>query len=196
MEFNAIPQPITKQTSQAASPNFRLQSEPEVQVKDAKRASHHPTAFTASFKGLPAVNFTALLALMIIGSPVEGLRPERSGRSATAKLPKPINCTASPLAKAAVRCSSAESNAREASAFERLVSAAMIGDEFGLVQDETPFDRTRLTGSQARGALRVRLMKRARARLARRAVRPISQLLPRLGPACASCPSLARRAFA
>lgn len=89
-------------------------------------------AFTASLSALPAVNFTTLLALIVMASPVDGLRPARSARSEIEKLPKPISCTASPLVSAPATCSSAESSARPASAFERLVSAEMAATSSAL----------------------------------------------------------------
>lgn len=44
---------------------------------------------TASFSGLPGLNFTVLLAAIWIVSPVWGLRPVRSGRSLTENTPNP-----------------------------------------------------------------------------------------------------------
>lgn len=93
--------------------------------RDSQSRSAYAEALTASFNALPAVNFGALLALIVIGSPVDGLRPVRSARLVTAKLPNPISCTTSPRAKARVRFSSAESSMRPASALLRLVSAAI-----------------------------------------------------------------------
>lgn len=93
--------------------------------RDSQIRSAYADALTASFNALPAVNFGALLALIVIGSPVDGLRPVRSARLATAKLPNPISCTTSPRAKARVRFSSAESSMRPVSALLRLVSAAI-----------------------------------------------------------------------
>jgi hypothetical protein len=90
-----------------------------------RAGSDYAETLTASFNALPAVNFGALFALIVIGSPVDGLRPVRSARLATVKLPNPISCTVSPPARARVRVSSAESSARPASALLRLVSAAI-----------------------------------------------------------------------
>src|SRR6185503_15100165 len=51
---------------------------------------------TASLRSLPALKRTVLLALIVIDSPVAGLRPLRAPRSATAKLPRPGILTDSP----------------------------------------------------------------------------------------------------
>lgn len=84
-------------------------------ASDVQAGSDYADALTASFNALPAVNFGALLAMIVICSPVDGLRPVRSARLATVKLPNPISCTGSPRARARVRFSSAESSARPAS---------------------------------------------------------------------------------
>ena len=47
--------------------------------------------FTASLRALPGLNAGTLLAGILISSPVCGLRPLRSARERTSKLPKPIN---------------------------------------------------------------------------------------------------------
>lgn len=51
---------------------------------------------TASFNALVGANLGTLLALMVICSPVDGLRPNRCARVATVKLPKPKIWTVSP----------------------------------------------------------------------------------------------------
>ena len=55
---------------------------------------------TASFKSLPDLNPTTLLALIVIDSPVAGLRPSRSARWLILKVPNPTRDTSSPLDKA------------------------------------------------------------------------------------------------
>ena len=54
---------------------------------------------------LAGVNETFFDAAIVIASPVDGLRPWRSGRSLTANLPKPAIETSSPLAAAPAICS-------------------------------------------------------------------------------------------
>src|SRR5438874_889377 len=50
----------------------------------------HPLAgYTASFRSLAARKATFLLALILIGSPVAGLRPMRAGRLRTCRTPSP-----------------------------------------------------------------------------------------------------------
>ncbi len=51
---------------------------------------------TASFSALPETNAGTLAAAILISLPVCGLRPVRSLRWFTLKVPKPTNCTASP----------------------------------------------------------------------------------------------------
>ena len=50
----------------------------------------------ASFATLPAWNRTALLAAILIVSPLCGFRPARAGRDATLKVPRPETRTGSP----------------------------------------------------------------------------------------------------
>lgn len=56
--------------------------------------------FTASLSALPGLKAGTLEAAISISLPVCGLRPLRAARSRTSKLPKPINCTLSPFARA------------------------------------------------------------------------------------------------
>ena len=56
--------------------------------------------FTACLSSLPGLKAGTLVAGIVIASPVCGLRPLRSARSLTSKVPKPTNCNFSPLAKA------------------------------------------------------------------------------------------------
>src|SRR5258707_7750072 len=55
------------------------------------------TLFTASLNAFPAVNFTVFSAVILITSPVLGLRPVRAAREPVLKLPNPTSCTALPL---------------------------------------------------------------------------------------------------
>lgn len=50
-------------------------------------AENLPAAFTKSFSAFPNVNFGALLALIVSGALVDGIRPQRSARCATLKAP-------------------------------------------------------------------------------------------------------------
>src|SRR6516162_6955716 len=54
---------------------------------------------TASLTALPARNRTALLAEILIASPLCGFRPLRAGRAATSKVPRPETRTASPATR-------------------------------------------------------------------------------------------------
>src|ERR1700730_628048 len=54
----------------------------------------------ASLTALPAWNRTALLAAILMLSPVRGFRPSRAGRSATLKIPRPETRTASAAKRA------------------------------------------------------------------------------------------------
>ena len=49
------------------------------------------TAAAASDKALPALNLTTFLAGIVMVLPVAGLRPSRSARSVTEKVPNPTN---------------------------------------------------------------------------------------------------------
>jgi len=62
---------------------------------------------------------------MVMAAPVAGLRPLRSSRCETSKVPKPTRDTASPFFKAEVMVSKADSKARVAAALEISASAAM-----------------------------------------------------------------------
>ena len=88
-----------------------------------------PSAFdyraTVSFSALPALNTGSRAAGISIGSPVEGLRPVRASRSLVSNVPKPTNCTRSPVAKAAVMVSRAAFSALSVSFLERPDSYAM-----------------------------------------------------------------------
>src|SRR6516164_10187011 len=55
---------------------------------------------SASLTALPAWNRTALLAAILMASPVCGFRPSRAGRAATSKEPRPATRTASPATRA------------------------------------------------------------------------------------------------
>jgi hypothetical protein len=57
---------------------------------------------TLSLSSLPALKRTVLLALIVMASPVAGLRPLREPRSATPKLPKAGTLADSPAFSASV----------------------------------------------------------------------------------------------
>jgi putative acetyltransferase len=54
---------------------------------------------SASLTALPAWNRTALLAAILMVSPLCGFRPSRAGRAATSKVPRPETRTASPATR-------------------------------------------------------------------------------------------------
>lgn len=60
---------------------------------------------TASFSAFPARNAGTRAAEMVMTSPVCGLRPVRSARDLTSKVPKPVSFTSSPAASACVTAS-------------------------------------------------------------------------------------------
>ena len=53
--------------------------------------------FTESFSSLPALNLGLCDALIVIGSPVRGLRPVEALRRDRAKVPKPTSRTSTPV---------------------------------------------------------------------------------------------------
>src|SRR3546814_13432145 len=57
-------------------------------------------SLTASFRPLPALNLGWVDALIVIGSPVRGLRPVDALRFETEKVPKPTRRTSSPFLSA------------------------------------------------------------------------------------------------
>ncbi len=78
----------------------------------------------ASLSALPALNTGCLEALILISSPVCGLRPIRAERLRTVKEPKPIKVTLSPFLSALVIAWVMPSTARPASALERSAATA------------------------------------------------------------------------
>src|SRR5882757_10032706 len=80
--------------------------------------------FNASFSGLPARNRAALDALIVISSPVWGLRPLPPARAETTKTPKPVTRTSSPLLSDSVISSNTPSTAFCASILESPVRSA------------------------------------------------------------------------
>ena len=62
--------------------------------------------FTAADRAAPALNLATVLAAIFISLPVCGLRPVRASRLVALKVPKPMNCTLSPLARDAAIVSS------------------------------------------------------------------------------------------
>ncbi len=72
---------------------------------------------TASFSALPETNAGTLAAAILISLPVCGLRPVRSARWFTLKVPKPTSCTASPSFRDSVIAARVDSRAALASGF-------------------------------------------------------------------------------
>src|SRR5690242_16444802 len=70
---------------------------------------------TESFRPLPALNLGCVEALIVIGSPVRGLRPVEALRLETEKVPNPTRRTSSPFLSAAVIESNTDSTALLAS---------------------------------------------------------------------------------
>lgn len=108
--------------------------------RGSRRGQAYSAALTASFRALPATNFGALLALIVICSPVDGLRPVRSARLATENVPNPTSCTDSPHAKARDKFTSTESSTRPVSALLRFTSAAIAAIISVLFKMEIPFN--------------------------------------------------------
>src|SRR5436190_20675717 len=103
---------------------------------------------TESFSPLPALNLGWLDALIVIGSPVRGLRPVEALRLATENVPNPTRRTSSPLDKVPVIVSKTPSTALVASLRERpLASATAPISSFLFIVGSTPslvFAETRL----------------------------------------------------
>src|SRR6185437_13960473 len=99
--------PLPKGEAQA--PGFRTQrSYPRNAAADATRVGREirmrpatPVAqepqFSASFSALPALNAGTFDALILMVTPVRGLRPVRAARLRTTKVPKPTSETSSPF---------------------------------------------------------------------------------------------------
>src|SRR5688572_19541463 len=81
--------------------------------------------FTASTKLVPALNFGVFLALILIASPVAGLRPIRAERFVTEKVPKPGSVTLSPFFSVLEIASRVASRALPASALVKSDPLAM-----------------------------------------------------------------------
>jgi len=77
--------------------------------------------FTAALSVAPALNAGALLALIFIAAPVDGLRPARAARFLTSKVPKPTRATLSPFFRVAVMMSISAPMVLSASTFVLLV---------------------------------------------------------------------------
>ena len=74
--------------------------------------------FRASFNALPGRNLGTLAALILIASPVRGLRPTRAARRVTAKVPKPTRDTEPPFFRVVLTAPMVASRARVAAALE------------------------------------------------------------------------------
>src|ERR687896_43907 len=80
--------------------------------------------FMASFNALPGLNHGTLEALMLIVSPVRGLRPLRALRSRTINVPNPTIEIWSPSFKAAATALIIASTARAADALDKSAAFA------------------------------------------------------------------------
>src|SRR5690606_33823641 len=76
------------------------------------------------FSALPALNAGFLEALILMVSPVRGLRPVRAPRLRTEKVPKPTRVTVSPFFRALVMAATIASTARPASALDSSAPSA------------------------------------------------------------------------
>src|SRR5574344_1549212 len=79
----------------------------------------------ASFSAFPGRNLGTLAALILMVSPVRGLRPVRSARFPTENVPKPTRDTVPPFFKVFLTASNVDSKARVAAALEISASLAM-----------------------------------------------------------------------
>src|SRR5688572_7882445 len=86
---------------------------PQGLITDCWREAYFDRFFllTVSFSSLPTLKRTVLLALMLMDSPVAGLRPLRALRSDSEKLPNPGTFAPSPDRRASVIASKTASNA-------------------------------------------------------------------------------------
>src|SRR5690606_8843068 len=73
---------------------------------------------TASFRALPGRNFGTLAFLILIVSPVRGLRPVRAARAETANVPKPTSVTVPPFLSVVLTAPIRASSERPAAALE------------------------------------------------------------------------------
>lgn len=78
----------------------------------------------ASLRAFPALKPGTFDALILIASPVLGLRPVRAARLRTENVPKPTKVTVSPFLRALVTASIAESSALPAAAFDKSAESA------------------------------------------------------------------------
>src|SRR5690606_5401345 len=95
-------------------------------------------AFTASFRALPGRNFGTRAFLILISSPVRGLRPVRAARSDTAKVPKPTRVTEPFFFRVVFTAPTKASRARPTSALERSVLEEICSISSVLFIDEIP----------------------------------------------------------
>src|SRR5690606_16799872 len=95
--------------------------------------------FTESLRPLPALNLGCVDALIVIGSPVRGLRPVEALRLATENVPNPTRRTSSPFDSAVVMVSNTPSTAFVASLRESpLASATAPISSFLFMSGRTP----------------------------------------------------------
>ncbi|AEW71669.1 hypothetical protein EcWSU1_00229 [Enterobacter ludwigii] len=85
----------------------------------------HASYLTASFSALPETNAGTLAAAILISLPVCGLRPVRSARWFTLKVPKPTSCTASPSFRDSVIAARVDSRAALACTLDRSALSAI-----------------------------------------------------------------------
>src|SRR5262245_25157477 len=95
---------------------------------------------TASFSSLAARKATFLLALILIGSPVAGLRPMRAARLRTCRMPRPLMRMRSPF----LRCFT-----RRSTRSLRIVSACFFGTSWVSARDAARCLRVTVVGVAA-----------------------------------------------
>src|SRR5690606_8585484 len=81
--------------------------------------------FTASFRALPGRNLGTRAFLILMASPVRGLRPVRAARSDTANVPKPTRVTEPFFLRVVLTAPTKASRARPTSALDRSVLEEM-----------------------------------------------------------------------
>src|SRR5215468_1793884 len=97
-----------------------------VQATHTARPPPQPMSYTASLSSLAARKATFLLALILIGSPVAGLRPMRAARLRTCRMPRPLMRMRSPF----LRCLT-----RSPTRSLRIVSACFFGTSWVSARD-------------------------------------------------------------
>lgn len=98
-----------------------------------KTVHSYASYLTASFRALPETNAGTLAAAILISLPVCGLRPVRSARWFTLKVPKPTSCTASPSFRDSVIAARVDSRAALASGFGQFCFVCNYINQLSLV---------------------------------------------------------------